>query len=851
MNDQPDQHLRGLTQSEAEQRLRVEGPNALPGKGKRSFFALAIDVLKEPMLLLLLGGGLIYLLLGDVHEALMLLAFAGLSVVIELVQEGRTDRAISALGELGAPHAIVIRDGERRTIPATDIVRGDLVALSEGSRIAADGWLIEAEGFQADESVLTGESVPVSKQPLTSNQREAEPPLPGGDGLAYAFSGALAVRGTALMELAATGARSRIGQIGQSLADLEVASPRLVLQTRQLVRWFALIGMSVSVLAGVLYGLFRGGWLEALLAGIAIAMSMLPEELPVVLTLFLTMGALRMSRVRVLARRGAAIESLGAATVLCTDKTGTLTKNHMAIAELRLPDGRTFAPGREQSLTLPEGFVELAGLGILASLEQPFDPMETAFHDLADRHEGDSITPHQDQGFRLHRQYGLSPELLAVTHVWALDGEPHVIAAKGAPEAIADLCGMDAATNAAMHAAVKAMASEGLRVLGVAEARWSGKDLPDSQTHFDFAFRGLVGLADPIRESVKPAIHELQSAGIRVVMITGDYPETARAIATQAGIAQGEVMTGAQMAALDDDALAACIHSVSVFARVMPEQKLRIVEALKQAGEVVAMTGDGVNDAPSLKAANIGVAMGKRGTDVAREASAIVLLDDDFSAIPQAVRLGRRIYDNLRKAMGFVFAVHVPIGGLALAPLLTGWPIILGPIHIALLEMVIDPVCALAFEAEPEEADVMRRKPRDPQGALFPRRLLLWSLGQGVLVLGALIALAAWAQSLDAEEARSLIFAALVGSVLVLVAINRSFSSAGGLPRLRRNMPLATISGIALVFFSLLFGVPAIAALFGFASLSLNELIVAAGTATVLLIVLALAKRRFRSALTA
>ncbi len=338
MRNQPDQHLRGLTQSEAEQRLREDGPNALPGKGKRSLFALAIDVLKEPMLLLLLGGGLIYLLLGDVHEALMLLAFAGLSVVIELVQEGRTDRAISALGELGAPHAVVIRDGERRTIPATDIVRGDLVALSEGSRIAADGWLIEADGFQADESVLTGESVPVSKQAIGSNARDAEPPLPGGDGLAYAFSGALAVRGTALMEVAATGARSRIGQIGQSLADLEVASPRLVLQTRQLVRWFALIGMSVSVLAGLLYGLFRGGWLEALLAGIAIAMSMLPEELPVVLTLFLTMGALRMSRVRVLARRGAAIESLGAATVLCTDKTGTLTENHMAIAELRLPD---------------------------------------------------------------------------------------------------------------------------------------------------------------------------------------------------------------------------------------------------------------------------------------------------------------------------------------------------------------------------------------------------------------------------------------------------------------------------------------------------------------------------------
>jgi Ca2+-transporting ATPase len=629
----------GLSSEEARSRLDREGPNALPGKRRRSLLSLAGEILKEPMLLLLLAGGLVYALLGDIHDALILLAFAGLSIVIELVQAGRTDRAIAALGEMGASQATVIREGEQRKIAATEIVRGDLLVLSEGERVAADGWLVEAQSLQSDESALTGESVPVMKRALESGEDLAAPPLPGGDGLPYAFSGTLIVRGNAVMDVAATGPRSRIGGIGASLAGLATDAPRLKVQTRRMVRWFAMIGLGVSITAGLLYGLLRGGWVDALLAGIALAMSMLPEELPVVLTLFLTMGALRMSRARVLARRGSAIEALGAATVLCTDKTGTLTQNRMEIAELRLPDGRSHAIGKQAALVIPEPFVELAGLGILACLEQPFDPMETAFHELGGKHQGQDLTWRQSQGWTLHRQYPLSPELLAVSHVWGGDDEDHVIAAKGAPEAIADLCGMAGDDRARLQQAIDAMAQQGLRVLGVAEARWRGEAFPESQTHFDFAFRGLVGLSDPIREAVPSAVAELRSAGVRVVMITGDYPATARAIAAQAGIADGDVMsgdvmTGAELDAFDDAALAARIREVSVFARVMPEQKLRIVQALKAAGEIVAMTGDGVNDAPSLKAAHIGVAMGKRGTDVAREASAIVLLDDDFSAIP-------------------------------------------------------------------------------------------------------------------------------------------------------------------------------------------------------------------------
>jgi len=839
----------GLTSAEAQARLTQEGPNALPGKSRRSLLKLAIDVLREPMLLLLLGAGLVYMALGDTRDALMLLAFAGLSIVIELVQAGRADRAIAALGELGAVQAKVIRDGEHRKIPAADVVRGDLLVLSEGERIAADGWLVEAQAFQADESALTGESVPVMKRALAADEAIDAPPPPGGDGLAYAYSGTLAVRGNAVMQVAATGPRSRIGAIGASLAGLRTDAPRLTVQTRRMARWFAVLGLGVSVLAGLLYGLLRGDWLDAVLAGIALAMSMLPEELPVVLMLFLTMGALRMSRVRVLARRGAAIESLGAATVLCTDKTGTLTRNRMAIAQLRLADGRAHAIGGTGTLILSEPFVELAGLGILACLEQPFDPMELAFHELGGRHEGGALTWRQRQGWTLHRQYGLTPELLAVSHVWGAEGEEHLIAAKGAPEAIADLCSLTGEERSRLKEAVEDMAQAGLRVLGVAEARWTGEAFPESQSHFDFAFRGLVGLSDPIRESVPPAVGELRAAGVRVVMITGDYPATARTIAAQAGIEHGEVMTGSELDSLDDAALAARIGNVRVFARVMPEQKLRIVEALKRAGEIVAMTGDGVNDAPSLKAAHIGIAMGQRGTDVAREASAIVLLDDDFSAIPAAMRLGRRIYDNLRKAIGFIFAVHVPIAGLALAPLLTGWPLILGPVHIALLEMVIDPICSLAFEAEPEERDLMRRPPRDPHEALFPRRLLLWSVVQGVAAIVVLVGLAAWVQGGEPEEARSTVFAALVACVLVLVVMNRTFAVAGGLLGIRRNAALAVLLAVILTFFALLFAVPAIAGLFRFAPLDGEGVLAATLAAGTLAIVLSLAKLSFRNAL--
>jgi Ca2+-transporting ATPase len=840
----------GLTEAEAQARLKAEGYNELPQPDRRSPMRIVLEVLREPMLALLLGGGFIYLLLGDVKEALILLAFAIASVAITVVQETRTERVLEALRDLTSPRALVIRDGARSRIAGREVVRGDLVVLAEGDRVPADAFLIDASDLEADESLLTGESISVRKHASTSAREN--PSRPGGDDQPYLFSGSLIVRGNGIAEVIASGPRSEIGKIGQSLYSLESEPPRLKLQTARLVRLCAFGGAGVSVLAVLLYGTLRGGWLDALLAGIAIGMSLLPEEFPVVLAVFMAMGAWRISKARVLTRRAASIETLGSATVLCTDKTGTLTENRMTVAELRLPDGQVFSVRAAAARPIPAQFRQLAVHGLLASAPEPFDPMELAFHALA-RDGLDATDGLPGPDWKIAHGYGLRPDLLAMTQVWQKHehAPEFVVATKGAPEAIARLCRLTDVEAKAMRQSVDAMAAEGLRVLGVGKATHAGQSFPQSQHEFDFRFLGLVGLADPLRSSVPDAVRECRSAGIRVVMITGDYPGTARAIARQAGLDASEFLTGDDIERLEDSALARRAKTASVFARIMPEQKLRIVQALKADGEIVAMTGDGVNDAPSLKAANIGIAMGGRGTDVAREASAIVLLDDDFGSIVTAIRLGRRIYDNLRKAMSFIFAVHVPIAGLALLPLLFGLPIILSPIHIAFLEMVIDPVCSLVFEAETEERDVMQRPPRAPDAPLFSWSLIGWSLLQGALVFGlvAIIFVTALQRGMPQDEARALVFFSLVTSIISLILINRSFSTSLISAFRRPNPALAWILLPVTVILALSLLWPGASALFRFGPLHGDDLALTLATAIVVLIVLESLKRLWRTRL--
>ncbi|MDR3505079.1 MAG: cation-translocating P-type ATPase [Acidocella sp.] len=809
----------GLTQAQASARLREDGPNELPQDQQRRLPEIAWEAVREPMLQLLLAAGFIYLLLGNLAEALILLGFAVLNVVMVVVQETRTETALAALRELASPQALVWRDGQKLRVPARDLVAGDVVCLAEGERVPADAILLAADNLQADEALLTGESVPVRKRLDTGTTPEA---VPGGEDSPFVWAGSLITSGTGTARVSATGAGTAIGRIGHSLGSVEAPPAPLQVQMRRLVWLFAAAGIGASVLLAVAYGLLHGQWLQAVLAGITLAMATLPEEFPLVLTIFLVLGAWRMSRRHVLARRSAAIEALGTATLLCTDKTGTLTQNRMSVTRLAVGDKNLSMV--EGATELPEAFHELVEFSILASRPDPFDPMEQAFHRLGQQRLANTEHLHAD--WELAHNYPLQPEMLAMSQAWrgSVSGV-HVIAAKGAPEAVSDLCHMDAAGLETVRRGVAEMAAEGLRVLAVAKGVYAKPGWPESQHDFDFTFLGLAGLADPLRPGVPEAVAACRGAGIGVAMITGDHPATALAIARQAGIETGHVLTGQEMAALDDAALQKALMDTRVFARIMPEQKLHLVQAFAANGEVVAMTGDGVNDAPSLKAAHIGVAMGGRGTDVAREAASLVLLDDDFTSLVAAIRLGRRIDANLRKAFSYILAVHVPIAGMSLIPVLLGWPPLLGPVHVVFLELIIDPASSIVFEAETEDADIMSRKPRRPGAPLFNLGLLAGGLAQGVTVLAValLVFLLGTHGTGDEGTGRAMAFITLVVGNLGLVLSNKALGGSPLAALLRPNRALAIVAAIAIAVLILALLVPELRHLFGFSPLSLGD----------------------------
>ena len=753
--DHPPDHLntaQGLTTAQAQVRLAADGPNEVAQATRRSVWRRLADMLRQPMFALLVAAALLYMLLGDLTEGLTLSVFVLAVLVLSFYQEGKSEAAIEALRQLTQAQARVLRDGQTQLIPASDVVAGDCLLLSEGDRVAADGWLLQASNLQMDESLLTGESVAVDKSPLEPQPGGSGSPMPKPPPQACVHGGTFVVRGSGQVRVTATGMRSQIGQIGLSLDQVQEADTPLQQQTAQLVKVLASL-VAVLCVVMVLTLVWRTGqWMPALLSGIALAMAILPEEYSVVLTLFPAMGARRLTREGVLTRHINAIETLGAISVLCTDKTGTLTQNRMTVTALAVPrvagssepgevlQWRTPAMGQASSTPaataapLSTAFHPLIEHAILASAPTPFDPMETAFHAMGKDHLSEA-----DRAFgegQLVQTYALSPSLKAMSHVWQFDpDDPHVVSVKGAPEAVMDLCHLSPSARAHWLARVADMAAQGLRVLAVAHSRFEGQSYPDTPHDFDFEWLGLIGLTDPLRPEIPQAMADCQSAGIQVIVITGDFPATAREIARQAGLPEGETLTGDVLEGLDDAALRERLRHVTVCARISPHQKLRIVQALQAQGQVVAMTGDGVNDAPALKAAHVGIAMGARGTDVAREAADLVLVDDNFASIVRGIRLGRRIFGNLQKSMQYIFAIHIPIAGMALVPMLMGWPALMLPLHVALLELVIDPACSLAFENEPAPANVMRQAPRDTRAALFGARTIGLALGQGLAVL--------------------------------------------------------------------------------------------------------------------
>lgn len=806
----------GLTTIEAKRKLEQFGYNEIENEKPKTVFHFIYNIVKEPMILLLLTGAGIYFVLGDPKEAGILLISVLAVMAITIYQEQKTEKSIQALKSLASPMAKVVRDGKEMEIPSREVVMNDLIIFAEGDKIPADCKIIECANLKIDESILTGESVAVTK--IEIDTKNITNHNPGGDNVPFAYSGTLVVSGHGLGEVIATGEKTQMGKIGSTLQSLSIEKTLLQQEISKVVKILAMASLLFCVILVVVYGLTRHDFINAFLAGITMAMSILPEEFPIVLTLFLTMGAWRLAQKKVLARRAATIETLGSTTVLCVDKTGTLTQNKMAISQIAVANNY-FGTNDFQNPLLKN----IIKTGMLASQKNPFDPMEKAFMET-----GLNNLKNHNPYFELElvKEYVLEKESLSVINAYKLKNKNYLIAAKGSPEAIFDLCHLKKDEIEALQLKAKEMATQGLRIIAVAEGICASEILPEDRHEFKFNFLGLVGLADPVREGVSDAVKLCISAGIRVVMITGDYPETAKSIAKQIGLTNNSaILTGDEISQMNEVELSQEIKNVSIFSRVMPEQKLRIVNAFKLIGEVVAMTGDGVNDAPALKSAHIGIAMGLHGTDVAREAAAIVLLDDNFVSIVAGVKLGRRIYENLKKAMTYIFAVHIPIVGLSLIPVFFGWPLILLPIHIVFLELIIDPACTMVFENEKEAEDIMKRTPKKLDEPIFSRQMVIVSLTQGLVAL--FIVILAYKLTavfgLTENESRAFTFATLTFSNLFLIITNRS-SHHGLLKTLgKRNIAFILVTVFASSALILAIYLPILNNIFRFSPLGLTE----------------------------
>jgi P-type Ca2+ transporter type 2C len=783
--------LQGLTKSQVTQLQEQDGFNELAVADKKTVFKLLLRILAEPTFALLLLAGTIYLVIGKIDDALILIGFIFISIGITLFQERKSQKAIEALKDLSSPRAIVIRDGITQRIAGEYVVVGDILVLEEGDRIPADAQLLEAHDLLVDESLLTGESEPLNK-----------------DSDDFIHSGCMVIRGGGIAKVTAIGMRTELGKIGGSLSQINNLTSPLQEDIGVLIKRFTIFGIALSILVLLIYGLIYRSWLQGALTAISLTMALLPEEFTVILTVFMALGVWRISRQKVLTRYAPVIETLGSITTLCVDKTGTLTLNKMSLEVLATPESILILNSRDQDLNSAQR--ELLSYCVLASEVKPFDPMEQAFHER--RH----LVPEYANRYCNHElvhEYGLSPELPAMTHLWQAPGSDEcLVAIKGAPEAVLKCCNLSQEQVQVIEKQIKDLASQGLRLLGVAKSQYTKQDpdWPETLEFFKFTWLGLVGLKDPIREEVPAAIQKCQKAGIRVIMITGDHAITAQAIASQAGINSSSVLSGGDINALSDLKLREAVKNTSVYVRIKPAEKLRLVKALQENNEVVAMTGDGVNDAPALKAAHVGIAMGQRGTDVAREAASLVLLNDDFSSIVHTIQQGRQIYDNLHKAIIYVVAIHIPMAGAVFIPILFGMQPILDPIHIVFLQMIIDPACAIIFEMEAPEKDVMLRPPRSINQKLFSLQNISMALLQGAGLTAIVVGLYFWLLSMNYSHAMAttVSFSSLVLGNISLIIVSRSKNDHLFRILQKTNPSQKWIIGIGIVSFGFLVSVP-------------------------------------------
>ncbi|WP_242850109.1 cation-translocating P-type ATPase [Clostridium polynesiense] len=803
--------IKGLSSWQVNELREIFGYNEIPCGSKFGVVNKFISVFKEPMFLLLFGTSLLYFILGEISEAYTMLFFVAFVSGITFVQEWRTEKSLEALKKLTASEVTVLRDSKKEKIKSVELVPGDIVYISEGERIPADGEVIEASSFYVDESLLTGEAEPVLKK--VSNYEKKDLVVNEGSQRCL-YSGTISLYGSCIMKVKSTGINSEYGKISRCIKESREVTTPLQKKVGSLVKSLAAAGMILCVLAVLLDYLNTGNILKSLMSGITLAMAIIPEEFPVVLTVFLSLGAYRLSKNHTLMRKVSAVETLGSATVLAVDKTGTITNNDMELVKICTDKIYNAEEYKDKALRR---------LMILSCEKEPNDSMEKAMLLYAD-----NFVNEKDKELlnNVKVKIPFNPETKRTVKIYNMESG-YYAAVKGSVESVLHLCNLPSEIMDKLKKDADSMAEETLRIIVLADVH--SDILHENVEDYVLNFRGIIGFRDTVKEGVKECIEVCRKAGIRVVMITGDYSKTAMSIGREAGlILKGSVITGEQLDKMNDLELKKAVNVCNIFSRVIPEHKMRIVKALQENGEIVAMTGDGVNDAPALKNADIGIAMGERGTEVAKEAAHMVLMDDNFQTIVNSIKDGRRIFDNIRKAMVYIMVLHIPIIAIALLAPLFSLPQLLLPVHILFLEMIIDPTCSIVFEGEEAEAYIMNQQPRSPKEPLLTRGMVFKVILQGFsMFIAAFVPFNhLLSKGVSVETARSFALITIAVSNVVLVMVNRSNTEMlFNIFRERKNTARLLINSLAVIMAAAITYIPFLQEIFKTASLSLTMVI--------------------------
>lgn len=805
--------IKGLDNAAVTASRQQYGANTPPRPPENPFLNVIKEILGEPMLLLLIAVTIIYFITGEYGEAYFMLLAIGIVSGISFYQDNRSRKALEALEKLNEPLSKVIREGKLASIPTSEIVCGDMLLVSEGNTINADGRVVYSNDFTVNESALTGETYAVSKQAT-------------GDDSAV-FSGTLVVSGMAICEVTSVGAHTKIGQLGAAVLSIKEEPTLLQQQITQFVKWMAFAGVAVFLAVWIYNFILSKNITDSLLKGLTLAMSILPEEIPVAFTTFMALGSRRLMQMGIIVKKIRTVEALGSATVICTDKTGTITENKMQLQAVYSFAARKVYDAEH----FPADVVTAA---MWASEPVPFDPMEKTLHAAYERLAEKDERPQ----YKMVHEYPLEGKPPMMTHVYDHGSGEKLVAAKGAPEAIFQVCGLSAGERSEVQQQADKLAAEGYRVLGVAATSLQGDNYPEKQQDIVFSFIGLVAFYDPPKTNIKQVFDQFYNAGIRIKIITGDNSVTTRAIARQAGMQQADTaVDGETLVKMNEADMKRTLEKVNIFTRMFPEAKLAAVNALKEDHEIVAMTGDGVNDAPALKAAHIGIAMGKKGTEIAKQAASLILVNDDLSGMVDAVAMGRRIYTNIKKAVQYIISIHIPIILTVSLPLFLGWvyPNIFTPVHVIFLEVIMGPTCSIVYENEPIEPNAMQQPPRPITQTFLSFREMNISIIQGLIITAGVLFAYQWSigEGYSETDTRSMTFTTLVLANVLLTLVNRSFYYSFIRSMRNHNNLMVTVIVLTLILLAIMLYFPPVTAFFSLAPLDKQELLVCGTVAAV------------------